>query len=46
MGSGGEMGEEAGQCLFKCMYFFLFFKKKKFILNPYLLGLGSKGQKA
>ena len=28
MGSGGEMGEEAGQCLFKCMYFFLFFKKK------------------
>lgn len=24
MGSGGEMGEETGQCLFKCMYFFLF----------------------
>ena len=45
MGSGGEMGEEAGQCLFKCMSFFLFFKKKFFFFYPYLLGLGRKGQK-
>lgn len=44
MGSGGEMGEEAGQCLFKCMSLFLFFKKM-FFFYPYLLELGRKGQK-
>lgn len=44
MGSGGEMGEEAGQCLFKCMSLFLFFKKNVFFY-PYLLELGRKGQK-
>lgn len=31
MGSGGEMGEEAGQCLFKCVSLFLFFKKNVFL---------------
>lgn len=37
MGSGGEMGEEAGQCLFKCMSLFLSLKKMFFY--PYLLEL-------